>query len=75
MKDNMVLILIDECGDELEYARYTAPDFDGDEDAMDIWKERKIERALAEYPEAQGAYMEDRRTWSSIIARSLHEWF
>ena len=71
MEKNMVLIIVDECGDELEYDRYACPDFDGDEDALDIWKERKIDKAWTEYPEARSIYMEDRRGWSHRINANL----
>lgn len=71
MEKNMVLIMVDECGDELELDRFACPDFDGDEDALDIWKERKIDKAWEEYPEARNIYFEDRRGWSKRINASI----
>lgn len=71
MEANMILIMVDECGDEVEVARYVAPDFGDDTDAFDIWKDRKIERAEDEYPEAQGFYWEDRRDWGLKAARMM----
>lgn len=73
-KDNMILIMIDECGEEQEIERYSLS-LDLDSDELDIWQNRKIEKASEEYPEARGFYFEDRRQWGSMIARSLHEWF
>ena len=61
-----VLIMIDECGDEVEYDRWNLH-LDFDEDELEVWKERKERRAREEYPEAQGFYWEDRRHWESII--------
>ena len=67
---NMVLILVDECGDEREYDRYTIGD-DLDEDYLMLWKEQKIEEAQEHYPEAQRFYFEDRRGWNSRIYASM----
>ena len=72
--ENMILIMVDECGDEVEVERYTIHEdgeFKMDEDELDIWKERKIEKAAAEYPEARGFYFEDRRGWDHRIAASM----
>lgn len=63
---NMVLILIDECGDEVVFSSYTLSGLI-DEDELDIWKERKIQKAREEYPEARGFYWEDRRSWNKPI--------
>ena len=42
----MVLIMVDELGDEVEYARYKlSPELQEDEDALEIWKDRKEARA------------------------------
>lgn len=66
MKDNMVLIMIDECGDEVEVERFTIGN-DLDEDYMELWKEQKISNYEERYPEAMGFYFEDRRNWNSLI--------
>lgn len=71
MEANMVLIRIDECGDEVEVSRFTIGD-DLDDDYIELWKDTKIEKAREQYPEAQGFYFEDRRAWNTMIARELH---
>lgn len=70
MSANMVLIIVDECGDEREYDRYTIGD-DLDEDYIELWKIQKIEKAYEEYPEARHIYFEDRRYWNSMINASI----
>lgn len=72
MKDNMILVMRDECGDDIEVERFTIGN-DLDEDYIDLWKDCKIEKAREEYPEAQGFYFEDRRNWSSMIARCVND--
>lgn len=69
---NMVLIMVDECGDEVEVDRYTVGN-DLDEDYMLLWKESKIENARKNYPEARGFYFEDRRNWNSMIYAMIRE--
>lgn len=60
--DNMYLIMIDECGDEVVHSHYRLSGLlDADEEQ--IWKERKVEKAWEDYPEARGFYWEDRRSW------------
>ena len=71
MDNNMVLIMIDECGDEVEIDRY-ALQLDLDEDELEIWKDRKVRQASERYPEARGFYWEDRRSWDMLIAGMLH---
>lgn len=66
MSDPMVLILVNECGEEIEYDRYNIGD-DLDEDYLEMWKSMKIEKAREEYPEARGFYFEDRRSWNRMI--------
>jgi hypothetical protein len=68
--ENMILIMVDECGDEVEVARYTLSGL-LDEDEIVIWQNRKIEKASEEYPEARGFYFEDRRDWNRRIALDL----
>lgn len=70
MKDNMILVMIDECGDEVEIKRFSLSGLI-DEDELLIWQERKLEKAREEYPEAVGFYFEDRRHWDSLIAYQL----
>ena len=68
--ENMILIMVDECGDEVEVERYTVSEdgeFKLDEDELEIWKARKIEKAAEDYPEARGFYFEDRRGWGHRI--------
>lgn len=73
MEANMILIMIDECGSEIEYARYRVGQFIEDEDEFEIWKERKIAKAWNEYPEARGFYWEDRRDWNHLINMMIHD--
>lgn len=68
---NMILIMVDECGDEVEIDRYTLH-LELDEDELDIWKERKIDAAYDRFPEARGFYWEDRRGWQRMIASMMH---
>lgn len=68
----MVLIMIDECGDEQEYDRYTIGD-DLDEDYLEMWQEMKIAKAREEYPEARRFYFEDRRNWNSMINAMIRD--
>lgn len=68
--ENMILIMIDECGDEVEVDRYSI-DTSLDEDFLDLWKSIKIAKASKRYPEARGFYFEDRSHWNSIINAML----
>lgn len=68
---NMILIMRDECGDEIEVDRFQLS-MDLDEDELEIWKGRKIDKASERYPEAQGFYFEDRRNWNSMINAMIH---
>lgn len=72
MSNAMVLIMIDECGEEVEYDRYNIGS-ELDEDYLDIWKSMKIEKAREDYPEARGFYFEDRRNWSSTINAMIRD--
>lgn len=69
---NMILVMVDECGEEVEYARYTLR-LDLDEDELEIWQDRKISKAMNDYPEASYFYFEDRRSWNISIVRLLHD--
>ena len=73
MFDGLILIMVDECGDEVEVERYNLH-LDLDEDELEIWKERKINKACEEYPEARGFYFEDRRAWSRLIALEAEQY-
>lgn len=55
MDGNMILIIVDECGDEIEVARYNLTGL-LDDDEVDTWKDKKIAQAVGEYPEAIGFY-------------------
>ena len=70
--DNMILIMIDECGDEVEIERFRLSDMI-DDDELEIWQERKIRKAIEEYPEARCFYFEDRRGWNAMI-RNMLDW-
>lgn len=69
---NMILIMIDELGDEVEIDRFQVGN-DLDEDYIELWKDMKIAKAREEYPEAQSFYFEDRRNWGSMIARCMND--
>ena len=49
--------MVDECGDEVKVETFNVGN-DLDEDYMELWKDRKIEKARANYPEAQRFYFE-----------------
>lgn len=51
------LIMVDECGDEVKVETFNVGN-DLDEDYMELWKDRKIEKARENYPEAQRFYFE-----------------
>lgn len=68
---NMILVMIDECGDEVEVDRFTIGD-DLDEDYLEVWKAMKIEKAKERWEEARGFYFEDRRNWNHLINQMLH---
>lgn len=68
--DNMILIMIDECGDEVEIERFILSGLI-DDDELEIWQEKKIRKAMEKYPEARGFYFEDRRQWNDIILNML----
>lgn len=72
--ENMILVMIDECGDEVEIERFTLAGLI-DEDELELWCERKCVKAKERFPEARGFYFEDRRSWASTISRMLHEDF
>lgn len=61
-KANLVLVGIDECGDEF-YADWWSVCGDVDDDLMELWKDTKIAKAHERWPEARGFYFEDRREW------------
>ena len=65
-KENMILIMVDECGSEVEVKRYTIGD-ELDETYIELWKSEKITDARELYPEARYFYFEDRRKWNSSI--------
>lgn len=71
-RENMVLIMVDELGDEVEVARYTIGN-DLDEDYIELWQDKKIADAREEYPEAQRFYFEDRRDWNRQIYQMINE--
>nr|DAZ72125.1 MAG TPA: hypothetical protein [Caudoviricetes sp.] len=51
------LIMVDECGDEVKVETFNVGN-DLDEDYMELWKNRKIEKARENYPEVQRFYFE-----------------
>lgn len=66
----IVLVMIDECGDEVEVDRYSLQ-LDLDEEEFEIWKDRKIRQAEERFPEARGFYFEDMRGWNRMINSML----
>lgn len=70
----MILIMVDECGDEVEINRFNIGD-DLDEDYIELWEDRKIAQARDEYPEARGFYFEDRRAMQRAVNMAVHEFF
>lgn len=72
MFTGMILVRIDECGDEQEVGRFDLH-LDLDEDELEIWKSRKIAKAKERYPEARGFYFEDRRNWNSLINMRIED--
>lgn len=74
MNENMILIMVDETGDEVEVGRYYIPE-GFDDDMIEVWEERKIDRANDEFPEARGFYFEDRRNWNRKIYMDIAQWF
>jgi hypothetical protein len=72
MKDRMVLVMIDECGDEVVVDRFSIGD-ELDDDYMQLWKEMKIEKARSEYPEARGFYFEDKLEMTKQVNALVRE--
>ena len=68
---NMILIMVDECGYEVEVDRYTIGN-DLDEDYIEVWKSMKIAKVREDYPEVRNFYFEDRRNWNSMINAMIH---
>ena len=62
MEMKLDLIMVDECGNEVKVKSFDVCN-DLDEDYMELWKDRKIEKARENYPEAQRFYFE--RPYSS----------
>lgn len=74
MSREMVLIMIDECGDEVEVNRFNIGD-ELDEDYIEMWKDMKISKAREEYQEARGFYFEDRSEMRRAVNAAVHEFF
>jgi len=70
----MILIMVDECGDEVEVDRYNIGD-DLDEDYIEMWKSMKIEKARERYPEARRFYFEDRSAMNRVVQMAVHDFF
>ena len=62
----LVLIMIDECGDEVEVARFDVGGLQIDEDYLEMWKWMKIDQFAERFEEARGFYFEDRRSWNRL---------
>lgn len=73
MENNMILIMIDELGDEIELEQYSLS-LDLDDDELEVWQERKRAKARERFPEAQGFYFEDRRHWNRLILQDIRDW-
>lgn len=69
--ENMILIMVDECGDEIEVERFHIDTDLLDEDFVQIWKWKKIDEYSERYPEARNFYFEDRSNWNSLINSML----
>lgn len=65
------LIMVDECGDKIKIDSFKIGD-DLDPDYMELWKEKKIEKVMEEYPEAQRFYFE--RPYSDMSYGELLEY-
>lgn len=72
MNDNFILVMVDECGDEIEVERFHMQ-LGLDEDELEIWKAMKLEKAYKQFPEARYFYFEDRRHWAAMI-HSMIDW-
>ena len=72
MRDNMILIMVDECGDEREVERFTIGN-ELDEDYIEMWQDKKIADARENYPEARRFFFEDRRDWNRQINAMIHD--
>ena len=70
----MILIMVDECGDEVEVDRYNIGD-DLDADYLHMWKQMKIEKAYQQYPEARNFYFEDQSAIERAARISVHDFF
>ena len=70
----MVLVMVDECGDEVEVNRFNIGD-DLDEDYIEIWKYKKIADAADNYPEARRFYFEDRSAMRRAVNMAVHDFF
>ena len=70
----MILVMIDECGDEVEVERFNIGN-DLDEDYIELWKSTKIDKAYERYPEARGFYFEDRSVMRRAVNAAVHDFF
>lgn len=68
----LVLIMVDECGCEVECETFVIGD-DLDEDYLALWKDRKLSQYYEEYPEARRFYFENRSKWNSAINLMLND--
>lgn len=67
----MVLIMVNECGEEVEVETFNLGD-DLDEDYIELWKNMKRSYYEEQYPEARGFYFENRSKWNSAIHLMLN---
>ena len=65
------LIMIDECGDEVECETFNLSLLT-DEDEIAVWQSIKEAKYAEMYPEARGFYWEDRSQWDRIINSMLN---
>lgn len=70
----LALILVDECGDDMEYGRWEIP-ANLDDDLMELWKDKKVEKMFDEYPEASGWYWMDYSEIQHRAMMAVHELF
>lgn len=66
------LIMIDECGDEVEVETFNLHLLT-DEDELAVWQSIKEAKYAEQYPEARGFYWEDHSQWSHAINAMLND--
>ena len=70
----LALILVDECGDDMEYGRWEIP-ANLDDDLMELWKDKKVSKMFEDYPEASGWYWMDYNEIQHRAMMAVHDLF